>query len=543
MTTDKPSATELTLETVPQAHERTRPRREAVRVSVHSGSAPSYRGDVLVVGVFSDGPLSRTARAIDKAGRGRLSAVLQRGDLTETPGSSLLLYDAPGTVSARLLLVSLGHRKDFGEQAFRAAMEGAARTLAHGVGRSAAVALDDLEVPGHSLAWHVQHATRLLADGAYHFETPASTNGHAGTAASADGTARKGLELGARAIELIVPSRVTPELEHAVTRGQAIAEGMALARDLGNLPGNICNPPYLATAARALGREFGFDVEVLERSDMETLGMGAALAVGRASAEPCKFIVMNYRRGGAGKPIVLVGKGVTFDSGGISLKPGANMDEMKFDMCGAGAVFGTVKAVARLGLPVNLVAIVPAVENMPGGNATRPGDVVRSMSGQTIEILNTDAEGRLILADALTYAERFDPSCVIDIATLTGACVIALGHVASGLMSNDDDLANELLRSGNETGDRAWRLPMFDEYQDQLRSNFADMSNLGGRPAGTITAGCFLSRFAKAYKWSHLDIAGTNALSGDAKGATGRPVPLLSEFLISRASQVRRGAA
>jgi leucyl aminopeptidase len=240
---------------------------------------------------------------------------------------------------------------------------------------------------------------------------------------------------------------------------------------------------------------------------------------------------------------VLVGKGVTFDSGGISLKPGANMDEMKFDMCGAGAVFGTVKAVARLGLPVNLVAIVPAVENMPGGNATRPGDVVRSMSGQTIEILNTDAEGRLILADALTYAERFDPSCVIDIATLTGACVIALGHVASGLMSNDDDLANELLRSGNETGDRAWRLPMFDEYQDQLRSNFADMSNLGGRPAGTITAGCFLSRFAKAYKWSHLDIAGTNALSGDAKGATGRPVPLLSEFLISRASQVRRGAA
>ncbi len=532
LSSDKPLAQELTLETLPRAQERTRPRSEAVRVYVRSGAAPSYRVDILVVGILSGDTSSPAAKAIDKAGKGRLSAVLERGDLGEKRGATLLLHDAPGTSSPRLLLVSGGRRESFGEPAFRAAIEGAAKMLARGPGQHAGIALPDFEVPGRSMAWHVQHAARILADCAYHFEPPASINGHSG-----------GPEHGARAIELLVPGKVTPDLELAAARGLAIAEGMALARDLGNLPGNVCNPPYMAAAARNLGREFGFDVEVLERTQMETLGMGAALAVGRASSQPCKFIVMHYKRGGASKPIVLVGKGVTFDSGGISLKPGANMDEMKFDMCGAAAVLGTVRAVARMALPVNLVAIVPAVENMPGGNATRPGDVVTSMSGQTIEILNTDAEGRLILADALTYAERFDPSCVIDVATLTGACVIALGHVTSGLMANDEGLANELIRSGENTGDRAWRLPMFDEYQEQLKSNFADMSNLGGRPAGAITAGCFLGRFAKAYKWAHLDIAGTNALTGDAKGATGRPVPMLCEFVINRTSPAARGAA
>jgi leucyl aminopeptidase len=523
VSSDKPLAQELLLEALPRAQERTRPRTEAVRVYVRSAAAQDYRVDILVAGIFAGGTSSPTAKAIDKAGRGKLSTVLERGDLGEKPGSTLLLHDAPGTAAARLLLVSSGRRESFGEHAFRAAIDGAAKALARGPGRHAGVALSDFEVPGRSMAWHVQHAARILADGAYHFDPPASVNGHSG-----------GQEHGARAIELLIPGKVTHDLELAAARGLAIADGMALARDLGNLPGNICTPPYMAAAARNLGREFSFEVEVLERAQMETLGMGAALAVGRASAQPCKFIVMHYKRGGASKPIVLVGKGVTFDSGGISLKPGANMDEMKFDMCGAAAVLGTVRAVARMALPVNLIGIVPAVENMPGGNATRPGDVVTSMSGQTIEILNTDAEGRLILADALTYAERFEPSCVIDVATLTGACVIALGHVASGLMANDEALADELLHSGQDTGDRAWKLPMFDEYQDQLKSNFADMSNLGGRPAGTITAGCFLGRFATAYKWAHLDIAGTNALSGEAKGATGRPVPLLSEFLINR---------
>jgi len=316
---------------------------------------------------------------------------------------------------------------------------------------------------------------------------------------------------------------------------------MALAKDLGNLGGNVCNPAFMAQTAQSLGQEFKFPVEVLERADMEKLGMGSALSVGRASYQPCKFIVMHYRGGEAtAQPIVLVGKGLTFDTGGISLKPGADLDEMKYDMSGGGTVLGTVKTIARLALPINVVGIIPAIENMPGGNACRPGDVVTSMSGQSIEILNTDAEGRLILCDALTYAERFQPACVIDIATLTGACVIALGSHASGLFANDDGLAAELLTSGVESGDRAWQLPLWDEYQSQLKSNFADMSNLGGRPAGAITGACFLARFTKAYKWAHLDIAGTASVSGDAKGATGRPVPLLSEFLIRRAG-VRAG--
>jgi leucyl aminopeptidase len=488
---------------------------------------------VLVVGAFADGTLPPPSQRIDAASKGQLTAVLKLGDLGEKPGSTLLLHDVQGVAAPRVLLVSFGPRAEFDERAFREALGGVARALADGAARSAAIALGDIDVAGRSLAWRVQQSALTLADGAYRFRAPRTKNG-------SDADRDRGL----RSITLLLGGKITPELEGALRRGQAIAEGMALAKDLGNLPGNICNPPYLADTARALGREFRFDVEVLERDDMKELGMGAALAVGRASEQPCKFIVMHYKGGGpAARPIVLVGKGVTFDSGGISLKPGAKMDEMKFDMCGAASVFGAIKTAARLRLPVDIVGIVPAVENMPGGNATRPGDVVTSMSGQTIEILNTDAEGRLALADALTYAERFDPVCVIDVATLTGACVIALGNITSGLFANDDALAAELLECGNDTGDRAWRLPMFDEYQEQLKSNFADMSNLGGQPAGTITAACFLGRFAKAYRWAHLDIAGTNALSGDKKGATGRPVPLLTEFLIARASRAARRAA
>jgi leucyl aminopeptidase len=499
-----------------------------MQVTVESSAVERVRAGILVVGAFADGTLPvSSSRRIDTRSKGRLSAVIKLGDLGETAGSTLLLHDLPGIAAERVLMVSLGPRADFKDRAFRAAVSGAARALAGGAAQDAVVALADVELPGRSLAWRMELVTRMVADGAYRFASPwAATDGN--------GASRRG----ARKIALLVPGKVTPELQSAVRRGQAIAEGIALPKDLGNLPGNICNPQYLADTARALGTEFGFDVEVLDREQMRSLGMGAALAVGQASDHPCKFIVMRYRGGDkSARPIALVGKGVTFDTGGISLKPGANMDEMKFDMCGAASVFGAMKTAARLALPINLVGLVPAVENMPGGNATRPGDVIRSMSGQTIEVLNTDAEGRLALADALTYAERFNPACVIDIATLTGACVIALGNVTSGLLANDDELADELLACGTTAGDRAWRLPMFDEYQDQLKSNFADMSNLGGRPAGAITAACFLSRFATKYKWAHLDIAGTNALSGDAKGATGRPVPLLSEFLINRASR------
>ncbi len=500
------------------------PSTNAMELTLETSSAEKTRTGILVVGAFADGTLPPSTQKIDEATKGKLSAIIKRGDLEEKAGASLLLYDLPGLDAERVLLVSLGMREGFGDKAFRDALSGAARTLANGAAKDAVVTLADISVPGRSQSWRVQEASRLLSDGAYRFKAPR---------AKTDKGDRN--EPGARKITLLTAEKVSDDVKNAVRRGQAIAEGVALAKDLGNLPGNVCNPAYLATTAEMLGKEFNFEVQVLERSDMEKLGMGAALSVGQASAQPCKFIVMQYRGGGKAKPVVLVGKGITFDTGGISLKPGANMDEMKFDMCGAASVLGAMKTVARLGLPINLVAIVAAAENMPGGNATRPGDVVTSMSGQTIEILNTDAEGRLVLADALTYAERFDPAYVIDVATLTGACVVALGNVTTGLFANDDELAEQLLASGNDSGDRAWRLPMFDEYQDLLKSNFADMSNLGGRPAGAITAGCFLKRFAGKFKWAHLDIAGTNAVSGDAKGATGRPVPLLSEFLIGRA--------
>jgi leucyl aminopeptidase len=494
-------------------------------ITVETWSPEKLRTGVVVVGAFAGGALSPAARALDEASRGRLSAVIGRGDLDDDrAGSTLMLHDVPGVAAERVLVVGLGKRDDLGDKTFRDAVAGAARALADGAAEHAAVTLTELEVPGRTLVWRVAQASRLLADGAYRFDAPRAT------------PSSHDRKRGTRTLSLVVPDRADAAIGDAVRRGQAVAEGMALTRDLGNLGGNVCTPSYLAETAQALGREFTFTVEVLEREDMAKLGMGSALSVGRASANACKLIVMHYRGADAStRPVVLVGKGLTFDTGGISLKPGADLDEMKFDMSGAGTVLGVVKTIARLALPINVVGIVAAAENMPGGNASRPGDVVTSMSGQTIEILNTDAEGRLVLCDAMTYAERFQPACMIDVATLTGACVIALGNVATGLFANDDALAAELLQSGEESGDRAWRLPLWDEYQRQLKSNFADMANIGGRPAGAITGACFLARFTRAQKWAHLDIAGTASVSGDAKGATGRPVPLLSDFLIRRA--------
>lgn len=361
-----------------------------------------------------------------------------------------------------------------------------------------------------------------LADAAYRFEAIRSKPEDKPT--------------GPAKLEFILQGKSDAVTRRAVEQGTAIAAGQTLARDLGNLPANYCTPSVLAETAKTLAREYKLKVQVFDRAGIEELGMGSFLAVAQGSREEPRFIVLEYK-GGKPKtaPIVLVGKGLTFDAGGISLKPGQGMDEMKFDMCGAASVLGTFRAVAKLGLPINLVGLIPATENLPDGGAVKPGDVVTSLSGQTIEVLNTDAEGRLILCDALTYAERFRPAAVVDIATLTGACVIALGHHTSGLLANDDALASELLGAGQRTGDRAWQLPLFDEYQDQLKSNFADIANIGGRPAGTITAACFLSRFTKTYKWAHLDIAGTAWKSDADKGATGRPVPLLTEFLLARA--------
>ena len=493
-----------------------------MNITLVSGSPETIQTGTLVIGVFADGALPPAAKLLDAALGGRLASLVKLGEVGAEAGATLVLHGPAGVAADRLLIVSLGKNQALTEKAFRDAVAGAAKVLASSDATQACVILSDLAPAGRPPEWRLRHAARILADGAYRFDAP----GKRRDAPKPPGAAEIGL---------LIEAPTTEELKTAAREGAAIAEGMALAKDLGNLPPNVCNPGYLAETGQALGKEFGFEVDVLERADLEKLGMWSLLAVGRASYSPCKLVVMHYRGGTAdAKPIVLVGKGVTFDTGGVSLKPAALLDEMKYDMSGAGSVLGTLKTVARLGLPINVIGIVPAVENMPGGNAARPGDVVTSMSGQTIEILNTDAEGRLILCDALTYAERFNPACVVDIATLTGACVVALGSHASGLFANDKPLAVELLKGGVDSGDRAWQLPLWDDYQVQLKSNFADMSNLGGPAAGSVTAACFLARFTKTYKWAHLDVAGTASVGGDAKGSTGRPVPLLSEFLLSR---------
>ena len=493
-----------------------------MNITLVSGSPETIQTGTLVIGVYADGALPPVAKQLDSALGGRLASLIKLGEIGQEAGATLVLHGPPGIAAERLLIVSLGKNQALSEKAFRDALAGAAKVLAASVATQACVVLSDLAPAGRSAEWRLRHATRILADGAYRFDAPGKRR---------DAPRPPGAD----EIGLLIDAPTSENLKTAIREGTAIAEGMALAKDLGNLPPNVCNPGYLAETGQTLGKEFGFEVDILERADLEKLGMWSLLAVGRASYSPCKLVVMHYRGGPAGaKPVVLVGKGVTFDTGGVSLKPAALLDEMKYDMSGAGSVFGVIKTIARLGLPINVTGIVPAVENMPGGNAARPGDVVTSMSGQTIEILNTDAEGRLILCDALTYAERFDPACVVDIATLTGACVVALGSHASGLFANDEPLAAELLKSGGDSGDRAWQLPLWDDYQVQLKSNFADMSNLGGPAAGSVTAACFLARYTKAYKWAHLDVAGTASTSGDAKGSTGRPVPLLSEFLLAR---------
>jgi len=382
--------------------------------------------------------------------------------------------------------------------------------------------LTELQVPGREAAWKARQLVLAAADVGYRFDRMKSKKVEAKQLVQVSVSAAS--------------KRDAADLGRGLTEGRAISAGMALARDLGNLPANVCTPTYLAETAVKLGREWKLAVQVLDQRDMEKLGMGSLLSVARGSHQPPKFLILRYA-GAANRdrPVVLVGKGITFDTGGISIKPSAEMDEMKFDMCGAASVLGTLRAVAELGLKLNVVGLIPTCENMPGGAATKPGDIATSMSGQTIEILNTDAEGRLILADALTYAERFEPQAVVDIATLTGACVVALGHVCSGVFANKDPLAQELLAAGAESWDRAWQLPLWEDYQEQLKSNFADFANIGGRAAGSITAACFLSRFAHKFDWGHLDIAGTAWKSGKEKGATGRPVPLLTTFLMKRA--------
>lgn len=490
---------------------------------VKSGSPAKQRTACVVVGVFEPRRLSPAAESLDEISDGYLSTLLRRGDIEGRLGQTLLLHSIPGTLADRVLLVGCGKEREVGDKEFKKIIASAASKLNETGSLEGVSYLTDISVKTRNLHWKVRHTVEIARESLYNFDELKSKK---------EDTRRP-----LRKLTLMVPRRSDlTDGETAVREGSAIAEGVALAKDLGNLPGNICTPTYLAKQAQAMAKLYrNMKVSVMEQAEMEKLGMGALLSVARGSREAPKMIIAEYNGGKAKeKPVVLVGKGITFDSGGISIKPGAAMDEMKYDMCGAASVIGSLTACAELALPINVVGIIPTCENMPDGAANKPGDIVTSMSGQTIEVLNTDAEGRLILCDALTYSERFNPDAVVDIATLTGACVVALGRHASGVLGNHHPLVHDLLNAGKTSGDRAWELPLWDEYDEQLKSNFADIPNIAGRDAGTITAACFLSRFTQKYHWAHMDIAGTAWVTGDKKGATGRPVPLLTQFLIDR---------
>jgi leucyl aminopeptidase len=498
-----------------------------VEFSIKSGNPEKQRSACVVVGVFEPRKLTLAAELIDNAARSHLSDIIRRGDMEGKAGTTLLLHNVPGTLCDRVLLVGLGKEKEFGDREYCDAIRSAVRTLNETGSFDGTLFLTETSVRKRSAAWRVRQAALVAEQTVYRFDQFKSKKDKV----------RRPL----RKLTCIVDRRnELATAEEALCEGQAIAEGMSLAKDLANLPGNVCTPSYLAEIAQQLADKHKIECQILEREEMAALGMHALLSVAKSSHQAPKLIILQYKGGKSDeKPVVLVGKGVTFDSGGISLKPAADMDEMKYDMCGAASVLGTIKAAALMKLPLNLTVIVPSTENMPGGGASRPGDIVTSMSGQTIEILNTDAEGRLLLCDALTYAARFEPDTVIDVATLTGACVVALGHVATGLFANNDTLARELEHAGDEAHDRAWQMPLWNDYQELLKSPFADMANIGGRWGGSITAACFLARFTKKYAWAHLDIAGTAWTSGADKGATGRPVPLLIHYLLKRAGKLQ----
>lgn len=493
--------------------------------SIKQSSPEKQRSGCVVVGVYEGGKLSPAAQALDKVAAHHLSDLIARGDMNGKTGSALMLHNVANIAAERVLLVGLGKAAEFTAKQFLDALRAAFGALQKTACKDAALYLTDLAVKGCDEAWRIKQTVLAAAESGYRCDQLKSKPADAPTL---------------RKIMLGCAEKPGGTAQTALNQAVAVAHGIKLSKDLGNLPGNICTPTYLADQAKAIAKKHKLKATVLEEKDMQKLGMHSLLSVTRGSHQPAKLITLEYHGGNKKqKPIVLVGKGITFDSGGISLKPGAEMDEMKYDMCGAASVLGTMQAIAEMGLKLNVVAVIPSCENMPDGAASKPGDIITSMSGQTIEILNTDAEGRLILCDALTYAGRFKPDTVVDIATLTGACVIALGHVATGLYSNEDKLAKELLEAGDYAHDRAWHMPLWDDYQHQLDSNFADMQNIGGRAGGSITAACFLSRFTKDYRWAHLDIAGTAHKSGKDKGATGRPVPLLTQYLIQRAQSAK----
>ena len=479
----------------------------------------SQAADGIVLGLYENNEFSKSFNEIDLAAQGYLNRLIQSGELTGKLGQTLLLRDLPGVATKRVLIVGCGKKGELTERRYKQLIQSMLKALNKANIREVVSYLTEIEIKDRDLYWNVRFAIEIIEHTNYRFdrfksEKPEST-----------------------ALESFIFNTDCPQAQRAIAHAQAVSAGVKAARDIANMPPNICNPAYLAEQAKHLAAEFGaLSLEVIDETQMAELGMNAYLAVSRGSANPAYMSILHFNNAPDknAKPIVLVGKGLTFDAGGISLKPAADMDEMKYDMGGAASVFGVMAAVAQLDLPLNVIGVLAGCENLPDGNAYRPGDILTTMNGLTVEVLNTDAEGRLVLCDALTYAERFEPQLLIDIATLTGACVVALGQHNSGLICEDESLAADLLHAAQQTTDKAWRLPLSEEYQEQLKSPFADLANIGGRWGGASTAGAFLANFTKKYRWAHLDIAGTAWLQGANKGATGRPVALLTQFLINQ---------
>ncbi len=491
-------------------------------IQIKSSSPLKLSGNCLVVPLLKNNRMTNIAAQVNEASDGLLHQLAKKSGFKGEAGSTLVFHNLPGIKALRVMLVGVGKKKEINAKTTREVIEAVVKRLQQENCTNAIITLP-LEETSAETHYSLIRETALYAENAvYRFDACKS---------------KPSKQKLVGKITLITAGIDNQLAKKAVAHGKAIADGMKLARDLSNLPGNVCTPSYLATKAQKLAKkQTKFSCKILDEKEMQKLKMDSLLSVSRGSRQPAKLIIMEHKGGKKDQqPVVLVGKGLTFDAGGISLKPPGKMDEMKYDMCGSASVFGALQACADLKLPLNVVGIIPSSENMPDGDANKPGDIVTSMAGLTIEVLNTDAEGRLILCDALTYAERYNPAVVIDIATLTGACIVALGHHTSGLMANNQKLADELIEAGNQADDKAWQLPLGDEYQKQLKSNFADIANIGGPAAGSITAGCFLSRFTEEYTWAHLDIAGTAWQSGHNKGATGRPVPLLVNYLLNKA--------
>ncbi len=491
--------------------------------SIESSAFDKLQSECLIVGIYENQQLSETAEAIDKTTCQLVTRLIEQGDITGKNAETLLINHIPDSPIKRLLLVGFGEKSKVCRKSYRKALSSAIKAIKSCKFPAATATLTEILVDQADLEWKTRQIIEVFNDCLYLYDKTKKNDDK---------------KISLQEIKILATNDNLSSIETGLLQGKAIAHGMEMTKLLADLPGNICTPSYLAEQAIELSAVFDkIDVDILEESHMQALGMGALLSVTRGSRQPAKLITLNYTAGKPGtSPIVLIGKGLTFDAGGISLKPGAGMDEMKYDMCGGATVLGVLKAVAEMELPLNIVGLIPSSENMPDGDANKPVDILTSMSGKTIEVLNTDAEGRLILCDTLTYAEKFNPEVVIDMATLTGACLVALGRVPSGLLGNDDDLCEDLVKASETACDTVWRLPLWEEYQEQLNSNFADMANIGGRDAGTITAACFLSRFAEDYRWAHLDIAGTAWRTGKEKGATGRPVPLLIQYLLNRAN-------